>query len=122
VFLPPQLPQKDDSQLGYGHVLMDFMIDALRELSKFSGERSNVVIVLKTMFVDARTVQDPLSDDIVEDELLRALEKIVEQGMIPFFISDEPSTNCQYRGLSILPRPRSERGSHYRQNRWTSPI
>ncbi|KAK0767613.1 hypothetical protein LTR59_018253, partial [Friedmanniomyces endolithicus] len=58
---------------------MDFMIDALRELSKFSGERSNVVIVLKTMFVDARTVQDPLSDDIVEDELLRALEKIIEQ-------------------------------------------
>ncbi|KAK1030738.1 hypothetical protein LTR74_018985 [Friedmanniomyces endolithicus] len=37
------------------------------------------------MFVDARTVQDPLSDDIVEDELLRALEKIVEQGGSLFF-------------------------------------
>ena len=82
VFLPPKLPQKDDSQRGFGHVLMDVMIDALQDLLKFSGERRSEIGVLIDMVFNAKKVHDAVNDDLLEIELRQALGKIAEQGML----------------------------------------
>ena len=82
VFLPPKLPQKNDSQQGFGFVFTDVMIDALRDLLTFSGERRNEIGVLIDMLCNAKIVLDDANDEIVEVELRQALRKIVEKGIL----------------------------------------
>ena len=98
VFLPPKLPQKDDSQQGFGHVLTDVLIDALRNLLKFSGGRRGEIGVLIDMLCNAKNVHDAVNDDLLETELRQALDKIVEQGIL------QRHTASEYPQLIIVPR------------------
>ncbi len=82
VFLPPQLPEKNDFQLGYENVMINIMIDSLQALGESSATRRNCFAMLKTMFINARQVHDSLTGDILEDELLWALERIGGEGSI----------------------------------------
>jgi len=81
-FLPPQLPKKNGFQLGYENVMINNMIDSLQALGESSATRRNCFAMLKTMFINARPVHDSLTGDILENELLWALQRIGGEGSI----------------------------------------
>ena len=98
VFLPPKLPQKNDSQQGFGEVLMDVMIEALQDFLTICGERRGETGVLIDMVFNAKKVHDAVSEDLSEIELRQVLVKIVEQGMI------HRHTLSDYPQLIMVPR------------------
>ena len=62
-FLPPKLPQKDDSQQGFGNAFADYMLNAFQEFQNVLSEGRNEVGVLIDMLYIAKKVHDAETDD-----------------------------------------------------------
>ena len=82
VFLPPKLPQKNDSDDGFTHVFIESMLCALQDYQRLVIGRRSEIAVLIRMMENMRTVHDVANDDLLETELCQTLERVTERGAL----------------------------------------
>ncbi|EGP82392.1 uncharacterized protein MYCGRDRAFT_51670 [Zymoseptoria tritici IPO323] len=81
VFLPPKLPQKNDSGSGFELILLNFVIEALTAFRKLSTDQELCMIdAAMSMLLEMKSVHASPADEIIEDELQRALGTVVDHG------------------------------------------
>lgn len=81
VFLPPKLPQKDDSAFGFDFALLEMVIEALGAFRFFfNGRQLPTIDAMTSMLLNMKAVHTHSTCEILEDELLECFNKVVEQG------------------------------------------
>ena len=81
VFLPPKLPQKNDTASGVGTALLDLVVEALGIYQGFFRDSQMVTVeTMIDMLSNSKTVHSLSTDAVMEDQLRSALQNVIEHG------------------------------------------
>ncbi|KAF2158728.1 hypothetical protein M409DRAFT_71485 [Zasmidium cellare ATCC 36951] len=81
VFLPPKLPQKNDTACGVGDALLDTVVEALEiYLGFFKDSQLVTVEMMIDMLSNLKKVHSLSTDAVMEDQLRDALQNVVDHG------------------------------------------
>lgn len=81
IFLPPKLPQEDDYNPKYDNVLLDKVIEALRNFSCYFTSQDASILDTATRAVSRLRDIAGHHGDVNEEELKKAIEQLCGEGI-----------------------------------------